>query len=277
MLRISPSPFINSSNSYHCNKNSSFYGLNHGNNNNNNNRNKANQIINHGLINFINFKNFQYKSMQQEITTSSNESTTSTVKQTRLLDVNSIKKSLDLSYSSSSTISSIASSPTSSTHSYKMSSTSIAKSQSIYLPSRNHIQSATLTKSYSIRRYDPNSVQKNLLEWCQLKTRNYKNVDIRNFSSSWSDGLAFCALVHSHLPDSFDYEKLHYRNRRQNFELAFAALESVGIAPLLEVNDMILMGDSPDYRCIFTYVSTIYTRFKEISFSNSNSRLNYNG
>ena len=35
--------------------------------------------------------------------------------------------------------------------------------------------------------------------------------------------------------------------------------------PLLEVNDMILMGDRPDNRCIFTYVSTIYTRFKELS------------
>ncbi len=32
--------------------------------------------------------------------------------------------------------------------------------------------------------------------------------------------------------------------------------------PLLEVSDMLSMGDRPDDRCVFTYVSTIYTRFK---------------
>ena len=38
-----------------------------------------------------------------------------------------------------------------------------------------------------------------------------------------------------------------------------------GIVPLLEVNDMIMMGNRPDHRCVFTYVSTIYSKFKEIS------------
>jgi len=32
--------------------------------------------------------------------------------------------------------------------------------------------------------------------------------------------------------------------------------------PLLEVNDMLNMGNRPDDRCVFTYVSTIYTRFQ---------------
>ena len=38
-----------------------------------------------------------------------------------------------------------------------------------------------------------------------------------------------------------------------------------GIVPLLEVNDMIMMGNRPDHRCVFTYVSTVYSKFKEIS------------
>ncbi len=42
------------------------------------------------------------------------------------------------------------------------------------------------------------------------------------------------------------------------------------IIPLLEVNDMIFMGDRPDNRCIFTYVSTIYTRFKELNSLENN-------
>jgi hypothetical protein len=70
-------------------------------------------------------------------------------------------------------------------------------------------------------RFDPKSVQKIVLEWCQNQTKDYSNVRITNFSSSWSDGLAFCALIHSFLPDSFDFNKLNSKNRFQNFELAF--------------------------------------------------------
>jgi hypothetical protein len=40
---------------------------------------------------------------------------------------------------------------------------------------------------------------------------------------------------------------------------------AANIVPLLEVSDMLMMGNRPDDRCIFTYVSTIYTRFREIA------------
>jgi len=48
-----------------------------------------------------------------------------------------------------------------------------------------------------------------------------QNVKIENFSSSWSDGLAFCALIHHFFPDAFDYSLLDSKNRKQNFDLAF--------------------------------------------------------
>ncbi len=54
-----------------------------------------------------------------------------------------------------------------------------------------------------------------------------KNVDIQNFSSSWSDGMAFCALVHNFFPEAFDYSSLSPANRRQNFEVAFSTAEWV--------------------------------------------------
>lgn len=38
--------------------------------------------------------------------------------------------------------------------------------------------------------------------------QGYSGIDITNFSSSWNDGLAFCALVHSHLPAHIPYETL---------------------------------------------------------------------
>ena len=36
----------------------------------------------------------------------------------------------------------------------------------------------------------------------------FQGVDITNFSSSWNDGLAFCALMHSYLPEKIPYNTL---------------------------------------------------------------------
>ncbi|CDQ63181.1 unnamed protein product [Oncorhynchus mykiss] len=47
-----------------------------------------------------------------------------------------------------------------------------------------------------------------LLKWCQMKTEGYPNIDVTNFSSSWSDGLAFCALLHTYLPAHIPYQEL---------------------------------------------------------------------
>lgn len=52
-----------------------------------------------------------------------------------------------------------------------------------------------------------------------------QHVDLQNFSSSWSDGMAFCALVHSFFPDAFDYNALSPTQRQKNFELAFSMAE----------------------------------------------------
>ncbi|CAG7700241.1 unnamed protein product [Allacma fusca] len=92
------------------------------------------------------------------------------------------------------------------------------------------------------------------------------NVKIENFSSSWSDGLAFCALIHHFYPDAFDYNSLDQKNRRQNFELAFkVAEEKADIYPLLDVEDMVAMGRRPDWKCVFTYVQSMYRKLKELS------------
>lgn len=52
-----------------------------------------------------------------------------------------------------------------------------------------------------------------------------QHVDLQNFSSSWSDGMAFCALVHSFFPDAFDYSSLSPTQPQKNFELAFTMAE----------------------------------------------------
>jgi len=50
-------------------------------------------------------------------------------------------------------------------------------------------------------------------------------VYVENFSSSWSDGLAFCALLHHFFPDDIEYNKLTSQSRRENFDLAFKVAE----------------------------------------------------
>ncbi|GJQ80131.1 hypothetical protein Trydic_g19411, partial [Trypoxylus dichotomus] len=108
-----------------------------------------------------------------------------------------------------------------------------------------------------------NTVRQRLLQWCQMKTKEYENIQLDNFSTSWSDGMAFCALIHHFLPDSFDYNTLNPKNRRHNFTLAFqVADEKAGIAPLLDVDDMVAIS-RPDWKCVFTYVQSIYRRFKD--------------
>nr|CAI5839324.1 unnamed protein product [Callosobruchus analis] len=69
------------------------------------------------------------------------------------------------------------------------------------------------------------TIKDRLLYWCRMKTKEYENVQLDNFSSSWADGLAFCALIHHFLPDAFDYHKLTPKDRRHNFELAFKVAE----------------------------------------------------
>jgi len=107
------------------------------------------------------------------------------------------------------------------------------------------------------------TVKERLLVWCQIKTKEYQNIKLENFSTSWADGMAFCALIHHFLPDAFDYHALNPKQRRHNFTLAFkVADEQAGIFPLLDVDDMVAMR-RPDWKCVFTYVQSIYRRFKD--------------
>lgn len=52
-----------------------------------------------------------------------------------------------------------------------------------------------------------------------------QHVEVKNFGSSWADGMAFCALIHHFYPDAFDFSTLKPENRRANFELAFKTAE----------------------------------------------------
>ncbi|XP_038582692.1 cytospin-A-like isoform X2 [Micropterus salmoides] len=53
------------------------------------------------------------------------------------------------------------------------------------------------------------SRRNSLLRWCQSRTQGYKNIEITNFSSSWEDGMAFCAVYHTYLPTHIPYDTLN--------------------------------------------------------------------
>ncbi|XP_012586469.1 PREDICTED: smoothelin isoform X2 [Condylura cristata] len=117
---------------------------------------------------------------------------------------------------------------------------------------------AAVQRSTSFGVPNANSIKQMLLDWCRAKTRGYEHVDIQNFSSSWSDGMAFCALVHNFFPEAFDYGQLNPQNRRQNFEVAFSSAETHADCPqLLDTEDMVRLRE-PDWKCVYTYIQEFY-------------------
>ncbi|CAL8305891.1 unnamed protein product [Gadus morhua 'NCC'] len=100
-----------------------------------------------------------------------------------------------------------------------------------------------------------------LLKWCQKKTEGYPNIDVTNFSSSWNDGLAFCALLHTYLPAHIPYRELISQDKSRNLTLAFQAAESIGIKTSLNQEEL-MHTDRPDWQSVMQYVSQIYKYFE---------------
>ncbi|XP_040579634.1 uncharacterized protein [Lepeophtheirus salmonis] len=129
-------------------------------------------------------------------------------------------------------------------------------------PSKNSNTSSDSTEKKKFVSRSASSAKEVILLWVKETIKDYDSMSVTNFSSSWSDGLAFCALIHNFYPEAFDFATLKSENRRHNFELAFSAAEEyAGIYPLLEVDDMMKMKN-PDWKCVFTYVQSFYRRFR---------------
>ena len=109
------------------------------------------------------------------------------------------------------------------------------------------------------------SAKEGLLLWCQRKTQPYNpETNVRDFSFSWQDGLAFCALIHRHRPDLLDYNALNKKDRRVNMELAFAIADTkLNIARLLDPEDVIDLA-KPDEKSIMTYLAQYFHAFSSM-------------
>ncbi|KAK3357166.1 alpha-actinin-3 [Lasiosphaeria hispida] len=108
------------------------------------------------------------------------------------------------------------------------------------------------------------TAKEGLLLWCQRKTACYDEVDVRDFSGSWNDGLAFCALLDIHRPDLIDYDSLDKSDRRGNMQLAFdIAHKEIGIPKLLDVEDVCDVA-KPDERSLMTYIAYWFHAFSQM-------------
>ncbi|XP_050934537.1 titin homolog isoform X27 [Lates calcarifer] len=99
-----------------------------------------------------------------------------------------------------------------------------------------------------------------LLQWCQDITSGYRGVKVTNFSTSWRNGLAFCAILHHFHPDKIEFDQLDPHDIKINNKKAFDGFEALGISRLLEPSDMVLLS-VPDRLIVMTYLSQIRSHF----------------
>ncbi|XP_022362191.1 EH domain-binding protein 1-like protein 1 isoform X2 [Enhydra lutris kenyoni] len=102
----------------------------------------------------------------------------------------------------------------------------------------------------------PVSSSQSLLEWCQEVTAGYRGVRVTNFTTSWRNGLAFCAILHRFYPDKIDYASLDPLNIKENNKQAFDGFAALGVSRLLEPADMVLLS-VPDKLIVMTYLCQI--------------------
>jgi len=99
-----------------------------------------------------------------------------------------------------------------------------------------------------------------LLKWCQTQTCGYRQVDISNFSSSWNDGVALCALLDRLAPHLVRFSSLDLSDARACFRVAFDAAEALGVPCSLDINEV--TTERPDWQAVYAYVSRLYAHFE---------------
>ncbi|XP_029587440.1 microtubule-actin cross-linking factor 1, isoforms 1/2/3/5 isoform X26 [Salmo trutta] len=106
------------------------------------------------------------------------------------------------------------------------------------------------------------TAKEKLLLWSQQASEGWPGLRCTNFSSSWSDGRMFNALLHRFRPDLIDMEVVAQQSNLDNLEQAFEIAESLGVTRLLDAEDVDV--PSPDEKSVITYVSSIYDAFPKI-------------
>ncbi|KAH8299705.1 hypothetical protein KR044_005001 [Drosophila immigrans] len=105
-----------------------------------------------------------------------------------------------------------------------------------------------------------NTPGQDLLEWCKDVTKDYPNVKVTNLTTSWRNGMAFCAIIHHFMPHLIDMSKLSAHDVVGNCRIAFDAAETLGIPRVIEPRDMNLLT-VPDKLAVMTYLHQLRAHF----------------
>ncbi|KAK3597319.1 hypothetical protein CHS0354_010956 [Potamilus streckersoni] len=117
-----------------------------------------------------------------------------------------------------------------------------------------------------------------LLCWCQkaLNTGKYHTIYITDLTTSWRNGLAFCALVHYFKPELVDYNNLNEADAAKNCQLAFdIAQREMGINPVMKGEDLTIC-DKPDKLTMVSYISQFYEYFRKEQLNNGFEQPSFN-
>ena len=99
-----------------------------------------------------------------------------------------------------------------------------------------------------------------LLEWCKEVTKDYPGVKVTNLTTSWRNGMAFCAIVHHFRPDLIDIDSLLPHDVKGNCKKAFDAGQALGIPRVIEPSDMDILT-VPDKLAVMTYLYQLRAHF----------------
>ncbi|XP_044268877.1 EH domain-binding protein 1 isoform X2 [Tribolium madens] len=99
-----------------------------------------------------------------------------------------------------------------------------------------------------------------LLEWCKEMTKHYPGVKVTNLTTSWRNGMAFCALIHHFEPNLIDFNSLSPHDVKGNCKIAFDAGDKLGIPRVIEPTDMHMLA-VPDKLAVMTYLHQLRAHF----------------
>ncbi|XP_041052876.1 F-actin-monooxygenase MICAL2 isoform X2 [Carcharodon carcharias] len=120
----------------------------------------------------------------------------------------------------------------------------------------------SIRKSIKVSRRESEVRPNRLLTWCQKQTESYKNVTITDLTTSWSNGLALCAIIHHFCPQLIDFDALNEEDAAKNNQLAFDVAErEFGISPVTTGKEMASVSE-PDKLSMIMYLSKFYEYFR---------------
>uniref|UniRef100_A0A3P9HIP1 F-actin monooxygenase n=1 Tax=Oryzias latipes TaxID=8090 RepID=A0A3P9HIP1_ORYLA len=158
-----------------------------------------------------------------------------------------------------------------------LNSTCVRPNQVHHLYITGELNHCSLERAVTIRR--PINQKKDceirpsrLLTWCKKQTEGYRNVSIKDLTSSWKSGIALCALIHRFKPQLIDFDSLNEEDHRENLQLALDISEQeFGIQPFTSAKEQ-STNEELDKSRVIAFLSKFYELFRGSPLPASDTR-----